>query len=461
MLKVFIPSICQEEQKYSLKILLDECLGLNYEVEEYDKEFIEIKNCEASGKLTLDASFFFKANSSWLEKESLPTSPLSTWNPCNDGINANLVSREIPILYGKPGIKSSENHLHVNLDIFGSAFFMLSRYEELVISDIDNHERFFSYNSLASKEKFLDRPIVNEYLEILWTVMSSKWPKLNRRERDYRTLISCDVDHPFDLAATSLKKTLIRVFARVFRDKNPKLAFYDLLNYIFKKFDSDRFDLYHQNINWIMNINKLSGNKVCFNFIPIQTDQKKEDPNSIKNKKILDLISLIVDSGHEIGMHPGYMTFKFPENFKKSSNAFKKALQLKNIEMPHLGGRQHYLRYAIDETPMLWEENGFSYDSSLGYADCSGFRCGICYEYSMYDIKRRRPLKLKQRPLIVMDCTIVDKLYEGLGFTQKGKDRINYLKNICKKFNGDFTLLWHNSYFVHPKSKKDYIEYVK
>jgi hypothetical protein len=51
----------------------------------------------------------------------------------------------IPILYGSPGIVKNNNHLHLNLDIFGSAFFMLTRYEELVIKDRDQHDRFLHF----------------------------------------------------------------------------------------------------------------------------------------------------------------------------------------------------------------------------------------------------------------------------------------------------------------------------
>ena len=51
------------------------------------------------------------------------------------------------------------------LDILAASFFMLTRWEEYVNRTRDNHNRFQATASLAYKQGFLDRPIVNEYIE--------------------------------------------------------------------------------------------------------------------------------------------------------------------------------------------------------------------------------------------------------------------------------------------------------
>jgi hypothetical protein len=40
------------------------------------------------------------------------------------------------------------------------------------------------------------------------------------------------------------------------------------------------------------------------------------------------------------------------------------------------------------------DEAGIDYGSTLSYADHAGFRCGVCYEYPAFDIKKRKQLKL-------------------------------------------------------------------
>lgn len=465
MLKIKIPNLCQSEQQYALDILLGEFLGLAFEVKSYKGDVIEIiglGHSSGAAKLTLDASFFHKAHKAWLQPESMPVMPLQSWTPEHDGIHWTFIEPTIPVLYGKPhsseykGLVRNGEHLHLNLDIFGSAFFMLSRYEELVIKKRDSHNRFPATASVGFEAEFLDRPIVNEYLEILWWCITQLWPDLVRKERKFRKLISCDVDHPSDLVGYSLKRTILRVGARLLRDKNPKLALYDALNYVFKKFDSDRFDEYRNNIEWMMKINDAAGNIVAFYFIPIQTDKNKEDPNDVRNPKISALLKYIIDSGHEIGTHPGYQTYNDPINFENSINAFKQACEYQSISITKLGGRQHYLMYDVSQTPKLWERNGLSYDSSLGFADKAGFRCGTCYEYNMYDLNARQSLSIKQRPLVVMETTIISDKYEGFGFSSEAFERFVYFSKVCKKFNGDFTCLWHNSSFSHRHSHEIY-----
>ena len=119
------------------------------------------------------------------------------------------------------------------------------------------------------------------------------------------------------------------------------------------------------------------------------------------------------------------------------------------------------MRWDTAQTPHLWEENGLAYDSTLSFADKTGFRCGVCYEFTMYDLVNRRPFKLKQRPLIVMECTIIAPRYEGLGYSEQAMQRFAYFKKVSHQFNGIFNLLWHNSHFENAQDKQFYKELIQ
>ncbi len=110
------------------------------------------------------------------------------------------------------------------------------------------------------------------------------------------------------------------------------------------------------------------------------------------------------------------------------------------------GGRQHYLRWNVPVTWRNWNEAGLDYDSTLSYADHAGFRCGICYEFPVYDLEERKQLALLERPLIVMEGSVFGSNYMNLN-RQAALDSMILLKQRCRKYNGDFTLLWHNSAF--------------
>ena len=76
----------------------------------------------------------------------------------------------------------------------------------------------------------------------------------------------------------------------------------------------------------------------------------------------------------------------------------------------------------------------------------------------MFDPVAKCELKLIQRPLIVMECSVISDFYLGLGIGSKAFDVINDLINRCRYVAGQFTLLWHNDSLVTSQQKSFYRE---
>ena len=117
----------------------------------------------------------------------------------------------------------------------------------------------------------------------------------------------------------------------------------------------------------------------------------------------------------------------------------------------------HYLRWEQPTTMRAWADAGMTYDSTLGYADRPGFRCGTCHEYPAFDPVAQEQLDVRIRPLVVMECTVIDSVYLGLGVTREAEGKMQQLKERCRQVNGCFGLLWHNSYFKNAQLKEIYI----
>lgn len=460
MLQIKIPNLCENEQRYALDILLSEFLGLSFKVQTYDGEAIEITRPGYFAKLTFDASFFHKTDQAWLKSESMPVLPLAMWKPADEGVKANLVEPSVPVLYGSPGLVENGKHLHLNIDIFGSAFFMLSRYEELITKDRDNHDRFPAWASVAFKAGFLDRPIVNEYLEILWECLHELWPDLTRMERSANNFITCDADWPFDPAMYRLQPAIKKVARLLIKYKKPISAIRAGVMYFSTKLGFKVKDTYRDAIDWMMDVNEAAGNHVAFYFIT-QNTSKSDSFEDFDSTKMRLLFREISQRGHEIGIHPGYNTFNNSTSFKASVDTLKRLFKEEGIEQDAIGGRQHFLRWDSAQTSYLWEQNDLAYDSTLSFADKAGFRCGVCYEFTMYDLVNRKAFKLKQRPLIVMECTVIAPRYEGLGYTKEALALFNYFKQVCFQYNGTFTILWHNSHFENRQDKDYYKELIQ
>ena len=159
-----------------------------------------------------------------------------------------------------------------------------------------------------------------------------------------------------------------------------------------------------------------------------------------KNLFIDNLIRKIKSRGHHIGIHPTYGAYNNFEQFKNE----KKELE-RNLNTSIAFGREHYLRFEVPTTWQIWEDNNMKWDSTLSYADKEGFRCGVCYEYSVFNILTREKLKLKEKPLIVMEGSFAT--YQPHIKPKDMEKKIKRLISEVKKYNGEFVFLWHNSSF--------------
>lgn len=460
MLLVTFPDTCRAERCWISSVLLGEFLGLVYEVRFDGEDKVRINT--AGKTLELSDAFFAGAKDKWFSSESLAAEPLQHWTVADSGLDPNLVDPTVPVLFGAAGFEVHDTgDATLKLDIFGSAFFMLTRYEEAFRDELDAFCRFPANASLAYRKNFLDRPIVDEYVEILWVAMKQLWPGLERKQRKARMLISCDVDLPFDPACASIYRLGKRLLGRTWREKSFGAVPNTIKNYWEVSRGNNAHDPYYQALFWIMDVNEKVGNQLTFNFIPEKTDQNMDKANSLDEPRMRTLIRTIHARGHLVGFHPGYNTYKHPVAFAQSIGMLRRVMAEENIKQDMLGGRQHYLRWEVMTTALLWEANDMTYDSTLAYEAMSGFRCGTCHEYPMYDLANRKPLKLLQRPLVVMESSVIELTNMGLGHGIEALALMQHYKRICHQFNGDFTLLWHNSYFENQTDKDMYCEVIK
>ena len=166
---------------------------------------------------------------------------------------------------------------------------------------------------------------------------------------------------------------------------------------------------------------------------------KFDNNYSINQSFVKKIREKINNRGHLIGFHPSYNSYNGQKQWEEEySNLLKEASQKVKI------GRQHYLRFDIPTTWQIWEDNNMKWDSTLTYPEKEGFRCGTCYEYSVFNILSRKKLKLKEIPLEVMEGSLVN--YQKLP-PEKVEEKIAKSIEKVKKYNGSFVFLWHNSSF--------------
>lgn len=471
MLTVHIPETCRGEIEYVLGVVFTEWLGVPFRVEAGAHEGIEIER--EGGVLSLDASFFRAAAGAWLEDASMPVLPTGTLELAD--VPVEIVRRlrervpeqpgEIPVLYGEPrvvipgagdeGAEQGGRRVRCDVDIFGSIFFMLSRYEEVVVPDRDEHDRFPAATSVAFKAGFLERPIVNEYVELLWAMMGYLWPWLERRKREFRILVSHDVDVPFEDAFRPPYWALRRAASDVLKRRDPVAALEQLRRW--KRIRSGNLAEDRNNtFDFIMSQSEKRGLTSAFYFIP-KGSSDQTIRYDVNDPIIQGLLKRIDERGHEIGYHASYETYQDEDKAIREVEYLRRALEKAHIQQEVKGGRQHYLRWRTPYTFRNWEAAGLAYDTTLGFADHAGFRCGTCWELPVYDVVHRSRRNLVERPLIAMECSITSERYMGLGYYEAAYKRFVMLKDQCRVYAGDFSLLWHNNELISDEQRRLYV----
>jgi hypothetical protein len=459
MLIVETPEGCDTERRYILDVMLGRFLGLTYQHRSVARRDVEIRSADSEDVkvLRMNDTFFQSAQAQWLRVESLPQGPLPRM-PTPGPIRA-LLPESLPVLYGdaEPNselVRESDDRVSISIDIFGGAFMMLSRYEEIANPIAESVHAWFSAKaSLAAREGLLNRPIVNEYLELLWYAMHHLWPWLRRKERMFRILPSHDVDWPSCNVGRGVAGLVKTMAGDLLVRKSPATLARRVRSAPFVITGSRTHDVCNT-FDFIMDASEKRHLSSCFNFIAGHSAGMIDGLYDIADPWICTLLTAIHARGHEIGLHPSYNSFRDSERIQSEFASLLAVCDSHGIEQATWGGRQHYLRWRSGETWQHWEKAGLGYDSTLGHAERLGFRCGVCYEYPAYDLVARRAMRLIERPLVAMEVTALDIM--GLTLSEAAA-RIIELAATCRRYNGDFTLLWHNNRLVTSAERSTYL----
>lgn len=450
MLTVLIPDNFIPERTYIVNMLAAEFLGLACKVlVRENMRHYEIILCNGNRLIIRDHFFSeFGDGTGYIDEKNIP-------EKIGYGRNRFTCAGNIPVIFGNDELHVGRSTILCGIDIFASSFFMLTRWEEYANSSRDSHHRFPSSASLAGKNGFIHRAVVNEYVELLWNMLLHLGITPARKKREFRTYLTHDVDSPFLYATNSPFAALKQAGGDLLKRRSPGLALNNFNSWARVMSDGMEQDPFNT-FDWIMDLSELYGRKSSFLFIA-DCGQPAYDGNyRIDNRFVRRLMANIHRRGHEIGLHLSYGSVNSPVQTKKEFDKLKTVCGGEGIEQESWTSRQHFLRW---ETPSTFENLEFAhidYDSTLSYADAAGFRCGVCYEYPAFNALTRSRLNLRERPLHVMECTVIDERYMGLGAGEEAFALIRSIKDTCRSFNGDFTVLWHNTRFIDPQERELY-----
>ena len=192
----------------------------------------------------------------------------------------------------------------------------------------------------------------------------------------------------------------------------------------------------------IIDLERKYGAKSSFYFLALD---KGNCDFSYSINELNEELKAIIDNGWEVGLHGGSEAYNNLNEIKKEKEGLENVIGGKVI-----GYRNHFLRFKVPTTWEILKEAGFKYDTTFGYADCVGFRNGMCHPFKPFNLTTNQETDIWEIPLTIMDGTLAGYMKLDM---QGAWDITQKLVDTVERYNGVMTILWHNTSMVGEMGK--------
>ncbi len=368
----------------------------------------------------------------------------------NMSLDAIQYINELPILF--PVSNRSDffyvdesNNVVFSHDILKSVFYLLSGYQEYQnIDSKDALNRFSFEDSLQCKLGIVQKPVVNYYIQQLCEGIRTFCIQQNlvfaNRSifKNFGFMLSHDIDlvdmYSANYFLFKIKEVLQIKTSRLPFSTNLALGLKGMLKY----FHLLKKDNPYWNFDFLRSLERKHNFRSIFFFLD-KGVLHSDAYYSFDEKRMKDLFSHLQKEGCEIGLHG---TVQSIDNRTKMDNSLKRLSESSQVSVT--GIRQHRLLWKHPDTAIIQKSVGLEYDTTLGFAAHEGFRNSYCGPFKLYDFANDKMLDLWEFPLNVMDVTLF--AYRNYSPSIAMEKCIHIMEEV-RKFNGLFTVLWHNSFF--------------
>jgi peptidoglycan/xylan/chitin deacetylase (PgdA/CDA1 family) len=336
----------------------------------------------------------------------------------------------------------------VSADLIRTCFDLLSRREEMKAGHADEFGRFPSARSLAHRRGFLRTAVVDAAADLIGSLVvrlfragripclrTARWPGCRR----WALCLSHDVDWVRKWTWSGTANYLLRGTAS---SRSAGAGWLQRMAAVWRDLRAGR-DPY-DNLGDIVRLESKHGAVSTFFFLPGVPDQRQG------GRKILggypgrfDLAgqtAAIRQAGGEAELHGSFDSYDDENQLARE----RQRLGRRTGSLPR-GIRQHFLRYRFPSTARCHQKAGLEYDSTLGFGDRPGYRCGTSFPYQPFDPSAGGPVAVTEIPLVIMDGAL--EIVRG-GTMEASRATVDQLLDQAERWSGLCTVLWHNTSFA-------------
>ena len=339
----------------------------------------------------------------------------------------------------RPQMEQRGKTLVIRTDLIYNTFFFISRAEELLNRQRDEHGRFCARYSILGYSNRLQIPIIDEYAHILMKHLELDMPA-PRYSHIYLT-------HDIDTISQyrHLRGFLGGIYRGEWRQALQALT------------DIHRDPLYI--FPWLIEQDAKVPTAEVIYFVKHTRGKGYDYPQyNLQGTDFQQLKTSMLKSGARLGIHSSYYGvdngLKITDTRLNSSDSKCSETKVTSpssfILHPSSEGsilhRSHYLRCSIDNMQAL-ADAGVTDDFTMAFPDQAGFRLQTSRPVRWINPKTYTLTPLTLHPLTVMDCTLSNTNYMNLQTEDEAYFFCEQLFDKVRQYAGDITLLWHNSIF--------------
>ncbi len=333
----------------------------------------------------------------------------------------------------------------LSFDIFAAIFYLLSRYEEYLPHRKDAYGRYDHQNSLAFREGFLDKPLINTWLEEFKRKLKDRFPSLNIQHSSFTFLPTYDIDEAWSYKHKAWRRRTGAGIKELLRGNWDQFM---TRKKVVKGTLHDPFDSYE----WMDKLHQQYKLKPRYFFlVPERTG--KYDRNILPAETAFQQLIQQHAAQYETGIHPSWQSGDDPGLLKKEIQTLS-AITGKKTNF----SRQHYIRFTLPQTFRYLVEAGIKEDFSMGYGSINGFRASVASPFYWYDLEKEEPVDLLIYPFCYMEA---NSFYEQKFSAGQALEEIRHYYAEVKKVNGTLITIWHNTFLGTDERFKGWREIYK
>ncbi|MFZ0391233.1 MAG: polysaccharide deacetylase family protein [Calditrichia bacterium] len=360
----------------------------------------------------------------------------------------HVFGRENPLpgnpLYGAPGggglfVTRKDAAFYCNSDFIALSYFFLSLENERQVADRDQYSRFHKRYSVLG-ESVYHQPTVDRWTTLLKLMIKDLAVKRNipirftplwPNGRRFALVLTHDVDR--------LRSWTFSKMRRVFKEKQKQRGLFSAGTTALRLLRQNMLPRSYQgNFKFICRLERKYGGSSTFFFVG--KSRTANDPGyQLGKKRIRRGIRAAVDTGSQIGLH-GSFPSAVDGNFLQEEKEILSSVASREIR----GNRQHYLRFEGIPTLQAIEAAGLRYDSTLGFSDELGYRCGTGLPFRPVHPGEKKIFSYWEIPLILMDTVLLLESKLNLAAQGAWEFVLQHLQEAAES-GSCLTVNWHNN----------------